>query len=39
MNPLFVEVICINNLLYEQASLFKRQCKNKNIKELSLAAL
>ncbi len=27
------------NLLYEQASLFKRQCKDKNIKELSLAAL
>ncbi len=27
------------NFLYEQASLFKRQCKDKNIKELSLAAL
>ncbi len=27
------------NLLYEQARLFKRQSKDKNIKELSLAAL
>ncbi|WP_375689923.1 hypothetical protein, partial [Bartonella sp. AP57NXGY] len=27
------------NSLYEQMSLFKRQCKDKNIKELSLAAL